>query len=181
MQAFTVGGKDRKGRGFMSKSEDRHERTQLVQQDERASDMPVVLDDEGVPLPSDHANVIIRLEAGSTSGQDVPRSRWLRFLGYAPANSPLGRALSTVPLSILLSVVPFVMAAAAALFVKITWVTALALFVGFGAAVGFGWLQTRQRRVRPIPARKVIKRPVPIPRPEPASPAPLPEPETPAP
>jgi hypothetical protein len=99
----------------------------------------------------------------------------LRIFGFAPANSPLGRTLATIPLCILLSVVPFAMASAAALFVKITWVIAIALFVGLGAASAFGWLQIRRRRVAPVvapAATHVIT--MSVPRVEP-----LPEPEVP--
>jgi hypothetical protein len=155
------------------KSPRKRERSLLAEQDGWAAAERTVLDADGYPLPGPHADVIIRLEAGSTVDAAAGRSRWLRFIGIAPAQSPLGRTLATVPLSLLLSAPPFAMAGASALFVKVQWVTAVALFVGLGVGAAFALFLSRQRRAVPAPSATVVRSvvehspPASVPSPEP--------------
>jgi hypothetical protein len=132
------------------RSQRKRDRSTLVKKDER-------LDADGYPLPGPHADVIIRLEAGSSVDAEARRSRWLRFVGSAPAQSPLGRTLATVPLCLLLSVPPFAMAGASAMFVKVQWITAVALFIGLGVGAAFAYFVSRHRRPVPAPSATVVR------------------------
>lgn len=159
------------------RSRRRRDRSPLVKQDEWVAAERAALDADGYPLPGPHADVIIKLDAGSTVDSEARRSRWLRFTGIAPAQSPLGRTLATVPLCLMLSVPPFAMAGASAMFVKVQWVTAVALFVGLGVGAGFAFFLSRQRRAVSAPSATVVRSTVV----RPTSSAPVPEPETHAP
>lgn len=139
------------------KSRRRRDRSPLAKQDEWAASERATLDADGYPLPGPHADVIIKLDAGSTVDSEAGRSRWLRFTGIAPAQSPLGKTLATMPLCLLLSVPPFAMAGASAMFVKVQWVTAVALFVGLAVGAVFAHFLSRQRRTVPAPSATVVR------------------------
>ncbi len=130
-----------------------------VKQDRWVAAERAALDADGYALPGPNADVIVEMDAGTNVGPDSQRSRWFRFFGLAPANSPLGQTLATVPLCLLLAAPTFATAAASAVFVKITWVTAIALFVGLGVGVFFALRLTRQRPAIAAPSATVVRSP----------------------
>jgi hypothetical protein len=114
--------------------------------DKRSELRPV--DPDGYPLPTSRADVLVSLEGGSTVNQANKRDFWFKWIGFAPANSPFGHALATMPLCLTLSLPPFTMAAASYLFIRIAWVTGLALLLGFAGGAGLCVYQLKREAPR---------------------------------